>query len=110
MSLPKYSESLSGPTSIVPSCPCQVKCMAAGTSEHGLRAHVASPLERKASRQSSDSSASTAETHPVNPVLMRSLTQSAVMLGSSSQFERLISGQESEIGEAPPAYATIVVR
>ena len=58
------------------------------------------------SRHSSESGASTAETSPVNPSFMPSLTQLRynVMLRSSSLFERLISGQESVSGEIPPAY------
>jgi arrestin-related trafficking adapter 3/6 len=65
-------------------------------------------LERITSRHSSDSSlASVAEGSPIIPSAMHSLQQmhyNESMLQSSSLFERLISGQETESGEAPPAY------
>jgi hypothetical protein len=72
----------------------------------GFRYHLPAALERMASRQSSDSSASAAETNPVNPAVMRTLRHNNAesMLDTNSQFERLISGQETEMGEAPPAY------
>jgi len=71
---------------------------------------MSAALERIASRQSSNSSlASAAEGTPINPFAMNSLRQihyNESMLQSNSLFERLISGQESASGEAPPAYDT----
>jgi len=72
----------------------------------GFLYNLPAALERMASRQSSDSGASIAETNPVNPAVMRTLQHNNAesMLDTNSQFERLISGQETEMGEAPPAY------
>lgn len=108
-SLPRYSEALDDPTTVIPNCPCHVQRMrrAEQTEYHpGFRYNLPAALERMASRQSSDSSASAAETHPVNPAVMRTLrhNNADLMLNTNSQFERLISGQETEMGEAPPAY------
>lgn len=108
-SLPRYSEALDDATTIIPNCPCHVERMrrAEQTEYHlGFRYHLPAALERMASRQSSDSSASAAETNPVNPAVMPTLRHNNAdsMLNTNSQFERLISGQETEMGEAPPAY------
>ncbi|KAF9012533.1 hypothetical protein BDQ17DRAFT_1344100 [Cyathus striatus] len=109
-SLPRYSETLDDPLAVGTSCPCQVRKAAMHAEHHfGLRPHLPAPLERMTSRHSSDSSASNADTSPVNPVLMRSLRHHDNFVGASSQFERLISGQETELGEAPPAYEAVAV-
>jgi hypothetical protein len=62
-------------------------------------------LEQVASRQSTDS-ASTAESFPVNSTLP-SLRLFDSLYNRNSQFERLVSGQESERGEVPPAYEVV---
>ncbi|KAF8967977.1 hypothetical protein BDZ97DRAFT_1755710 [Flammula alnicola] len=109
-SLPRYAEAFDDSTDIVPSCPCQVaRNRAAAEHPLGFRpSSVTAALERITSRQSTDSSSvSTGETSPINPRSMRSLRQASYnesILRSSSLFERLVSGQESETGEAPPAY------
>ncbi|KAF5348645.1 hypothetical protein D9758_006761 [Tetrapyrgos nigripes] len=60
-------------------------------------------------RLSSDSSrASNAETSPLNQN-MQSLRNCDNLLLRNTLFERLVSGQESEMGEAPPAYEVIEV-
>ncbi|CAA7260536.1 unnamed protein product [Cyclocybe aegerita] len=105
-SLPRYSEAFDDPTNFIPSCPCQV------TREQG-DIGFRSALERVTSRHSSDSAASAAETSPIHPNSMRSLRQlsfSEAIVRSSNLFERLISGQESETGEAPPAYDIVSPR
>ncbi|KAJ7653823.1 hypothetical protein B0H17DRAFT_957201 [Mycena rosella] len=90
-SLPLYSTSFEDPTGAAPSCPCEI-----------LRR---GGLERVHSHQSSDSAASAAETSPMHPA-MPSLRSADTLFARNALFERLMSGQESELGEAPPAYAT----
>lgn len=56
---------------------------------------------------SSDSGASFGETSSVNltsSATLRQLRYNEAIMRSSSLFERLVSGQESVSGEAPPAY------
>lgn len=67
---------------------------------------MSAALERITSRQSSDSSsASAAETSPVSPAAtLRHMNRHDSLLRSNSIYERLMSGQETETGEAPPAY------
>lgn len=71
---------------------------------------MSAALERITSKHSSNSSiASAAEGSPINPSAMHSLRQTHYnqsILQSSSLFERLVSGQETESGEVPPAYDT----
>lgn len=59
---------------------------------------------RQVNSQQSTDSASTAESSPVNHSLLPSLRQLDSLYYRNSQFERLVSGQESERGDAPPAY------
>ncbi|KAF8962652.1 hypothetical protein BDZ97DRAFT_1905243 [Flammula alnicola] len=102
-SLPRYAEAFDDSTDIVPSCPCQVaRNRAAAEHPLGFRpSSVTAALERITSRQSTDSSSvSTGETSPFNPRSMRSLRQASY----NESILRLVSGQESETGEAPPAY------
>jgi hypothetical protein len=55
-------------------------------------------------RSSSDSAGvSAAETSPVQAT-MPSLQHTDSLFARNALFERLMSGQESELGEAPPAY------
>ncbi|KIM40302.1 hypothetical protein M413DRAFT_11761 [Hebeloma cylindrosporum] len=107
--LPRYAEAFDDSTAIVPSCPCQVARERAGLDHRG-GFHVSAALERITSRHSSNSSlVSAAEGNPIIPSAMLSLRQlhyNESILQSNSLFERLISGQESESGEAPPAYDT----
>jgi hypothetical protein len=108
-SLPRYAEAFDDSTLIVPNCPCQVERnrIAAESSSHF--SSVTAALERITSRHSSDSSnASAAETSPVHPrsaMPLRHMSANESILRSTYLFERLVSGQESESGEAPPAYA-----
>ncbi len=65
-------------------------------------------LERIGSgRSSDDSSASTVEASPLDPTSMRSLRQAEEAMDESTLYERLVSGQQSIMGEAPPAYDSI---
>ena len=101
MSLPHYSESFPGQDGdLGQDCPCILKRKAQ------LRADPdptpASPLvsvnlgsaNRRASRPSP----------PEPPLRITTRARSDSMLDRSTQFERLVSGQESVGGEFPPAY------
>ncbi|KAJ7270032.1 hypothetical protein B0H12DRAFT_1094114, partial [Mycena haematopus] len=92
MSLPRYCASFEDPDNdISPNCPCE-KPRRAG-------------LERMITRTSTDS-ASAAETSPVHAT-MPSLHHTAdTLFARNTIFEHLVSGQENELGEAPPAYNT----
>ncbi|KAF7296100.1 Arrestin-C domain-containing protein [Mycena kentingensis (nom. inval.)] len=87
MSLPRYSGSFADEDTaeVVPMCPCQTARPAV--------------LERLQTHHSSDSAASVHETSPV-----RRHQRGDTLLARNTLFERLVSGQESEGGEAPPAY------
>ena len=82
---------------VVPTCPCEAR----RTEESHDRGR-SSALERMhmTSRLPSDS--------PGNPFAAGELTfplRQDSLRHQNSQYERLISGQESEIGEVPPAYS-----
>ncbi|EGN91882.1 hypothetical protein SERLA73DRAFT_80061 [Serpula lacrymans var. lacrymans S7.3] len=113
VSLPRYSEALENAcTTSYSSCPCEtkrVRGMCSAQDVDGQR----QALDRVASRRSSDSAASTAENQaPVNPLTMPSLRNGIdntdTLANRNIQYERLISGQESEMGDAPPAYENVV--
>ncbi|KAJ7018359.1 hypothetical protein C8F04DRAFT_167052 [Mycena alexandri] len=89
MSLPRYSTSFEDPAGVAPICPCEI------VRRGGL--------ERVITHRSSDSTASAAETSPI-PGAMPSLRGTDSLFARNALFERLVSGQESELGEAPPAY------
>ncbi|KAJ6593454.1 hypothetical protein B0H19DRAFT_921152 [Mycena capillaripes] len=91
--LPQYSASFEDPSGVAPNCPCEV-----------IRR---GGLARTITHHSSDSNASPAETSPVHAA-MPSLHAVAAdsLFARNTLFERLVSGQESELGEAPPAYNT----
>lgn len=62
-------------------------------------------LERASSHESTDSNVSAADDQPVNPVAMASLRRPQHdLMVANTLFERLVSGQETEMGETPPAY------
>ncbi|KAG6850849.1 hypothetical protein H0H93_007467 [Arthromyces matolae] len=96
-SLPAYSESFDDKCAVLPKCPCEVRRV----EERNRRP---TPLLRMTSSVSEDSSASAAETSPVNFQTMASLRPTESLFNRNIQYERLISGQESELGEAPPTY------
>ncbi|KAJ6491827.1 hypothetical protein C8R47DRAFT_1121999 [Mycena vitilis] len=89
MSLPQYSTSFEDPESVAPNCPCEVQRRGG--------------LERVPTHHSSDSAVSPAETSPV-PAAMSLRPAADTLFARNTLFERLVSGQESEAGEAPPAY------
>ncbi|KAJ7099559.1 hypothetical protein B0H15DRAFT_944962 [Mycena belliarum] len=92
MSLPQYSASFEDPVgSVAPNCPCEML-----RQRHG-------DLERMTSRHSTDSSGSGVEPSPAQSV-MHSPHPADTLFARNTLFERLVSGQESELGEAPPAY------
>ncbi|KAJ7072695.1 hypothetical protein C8F01DRAFT_972326 [Mycena amicta] len=92
MSLPTYSTSFEDNTSAPLNCPCE-------TRQPGV-------LQRMLSHHSSDSTVSAAETSPIHHA-MPSLHGADTLFARNTLFERLVSGQESEVGEAPPAYVTL---
>ncbi|KAF8229035.1 hypothetical protein L208DRAFT_1364283 [Tricholoma matsutake] len=103
-SLPSYLESFDDGFSITPRCPCEL-AHGGGNKVPGTTAGVhtrPSNLESMTTRQSHTSSSgcerSTATT---------TLPQNDSMFNRSNQYERLISGQESEFGEAPPTYTPV---
>jgi hypothetical protein len=109
-SLPHYTELLlDADAAPPPSCPCGVKVRSRSKPRAPVDPHARgmfNGLDRIASRQSTDS-ASTVETSPINHSTMTSLRRVDSLYDRNTQFERLVSGQESEIGEAPPAYDVV---
>ncbi|KAJ6497646.1 hypothetical protein C8R45DRAFT_1093994 [Mycena sanguinolenta] len=91
MSLPRYCASFEDPDhDVAPNCPCEAPRLS---------------LKAVVTRNSTDS-ASAAETSPVHAT-MPSLHHSAdTLFARNTLFEHLVSGQENEVGEAPPAYNT----
>ncbi|KAF9451533.1 hypothetical protein P691DRAFT_699236 [Macrolepiota fuliginosa MF-IS2] len=114
ISLPRYSESVNPVERVVQNCPCHVQMfprtppeiLAPGMFRPHPTLATLGGLERTSSRNSTDSSASHAEDHSINPALMPSLHRPIPnrLFIANTLFERLVSGQESEIGEMPPAY------
>ncbi|KAJ3565551.1 hypothetical protein NP233_g7559 [Leucocoprinus birnbaumii] len=107
-SLPRYSESLHQVEHVIRSCPCRTP-----QDLHYPRADPYHPttmyrptLERTASRESTDSNVSAADDLPLDPVSMASLRRPQVdeLIAANTLFESLVSGQQSEFGERPPAY------
>jgi len=88
---------------VVPTCPCEVR-RAEEAHGHGR----SSTLERMhmVSRLPSESPGNpfAAEELSVNLAQTSPLPRDSVRY-QNSRYERLISGQESEIGEVPPAYS-----
>jgi arrestin-related trafficking adapter 3/6 len=79
--LPQYSQSFSGhPTS--ETCPCKSQQL----TFQSVRA----------------------DRSPVRAPGMPSRSQSESLYEQNSQFERLVSGQESEVGDAPPSYDSAI--
>jgi len=103
-SLPPYLESLDSDSSIIPICPCEVTCHGerngVSSTIAGVNTHP-STIERTTTEQQC-TSPSGVERSTVN------LTpQNDSPFSRSSQYERLISGQESEFGEVPPTYTPV---
>jgi len=99
-SLPRYSETFDDVTNALSKCPCEIRRAEAFKTTTLPRSVTLEPMT---SSQSSDSSVSMAETSPVNSG-MPSLRQRDTVYDRNARYERLVSGQESEIGEVPPAY------
>ncbi|KAJ7125134.1 hypothetical protein C8R44DRAFT_830961 [Mycena epipterygia] len=91
-SLPQYSASFEDPAGVAPNCPCEVM-------QRGGLGRMTSH------RSSDDSAASAAEASPMHSVLP-SPHATDTLFARNALFERLVSGQESEVGEAPPAYVS----
>ncbi|KAH7921014.1 hypothetical protein BV22DRAFT_1097220 [Leucogyrophana mollusca] len=109
MSLPRYCEVLD--RDLIDkqrACPCDFRKLR-GT--HSNLDEAGESLDRVASHRSTDSSASSAENQTsINPLTMPSLRAGNTVASLSNQYERLVSGQESEAGEAPPSYESIAGR
>ncbi|KAG5647089.1 hypothetical protein DXG03_001459 [Asterophora parasitica] len=99
-SLPRYSETFDDTSAQMSKCPCEMRRM----EELRNRPNKFAALDRMASRQSSDSGVSAAKTSPVTTTTTPLPPPRESIYSRSTQFERLITGQESEIGEAPPTY------
>ncbi|KII95641.1 hypothetical protein PLICRDRAFT_129539 [Plicaturopsis crispa FD-325 SS-3] len=111
-SLPRYSETLENSTDLKQSCPCEIKRSmgaASNTDDSHLR-RVGSHRSSDSASSLSDTPISAANTHTtVNPATMPSLRSIDSLFNRNTQFERLVSGLESEAGEAPPAYESVAV-
>ncbi|KAL1695910.1 hypothetical protein GGG16DRAFT_121259 [Schizophyllum commune] len=105
--LPRYSETFQGALedTNMDDCPC---------AEHERRQNAPKlVLERTATKASSDSSLSTVsaiDSTPINPASMPSLRsrEMEALMERNVRFERLVSGMETEAGDAPPAYGEAV--
>jgi hypothetical protein len=96
-SLPPYLASFDNGSSVIPECPCEVTRHGGGINTH------ASTLERMTTGQPRTGS-SGVDRSTANPT---TLLRNDPLFNRSSQYERLISGQESELGEAPPIYTAV---
>ncbi|KIM87620.1 hypothetical protein PILCRDRAFT_4046 [Piloderma croceum F 1598] len=94
-----YDDSAATP----PSCPCIVKNIPSVQTRE-LSRGLYDGLDRIPSRQSTES-VSTVESSSINSI---SILRGDSLYDLNTQFERLVSGQESEFGEAPPAYYAAV--
>ncbi|KDQ50864.1 hypothetical protein JAAARDRAFT_41651 [Jaapia argillacea MUCL 33604] len=130
ISLPRYTEDSDLTISSSRSCPCSVRPRISNLNvsadqldsfQHHLNHHSPVPttsfsqtatitpdtMDHDRPRRSIDS-VSTVEDIPMinaQPLLLGTLSDS--LFERNNQFERLIAGQESEIGEAPPAYEDV---
>jgi len=110
VSLPSYTEVFDDTVQdITPTCPCRSRQKSVppspGSSADSLTSagpEVASTSHAPSSSSSPSPWFSQFSSNPQNHHLPSVYTET--MLQSSSLFERLVSGQESETGEAPPAY------
>ncbi|KIM76453.1 hypothetical protein PILCRDRAFT_826231 [Piloderma croceum F 1598] len=100
-SLPRYNKLFDGDSAATPpSCPCIVESIpSVGQREF----HARGFLDRMPSWKSTES-ISMVESSPVDPFNMR---RGDSLYDLNTQFERLVSGQESEYGDAPPAYDAV---
>lgn len=110
-SLPRYTAEFEEIPALGQKCPCQIKRRAGAATNTGPSGPPeGNALSRFASRLSTDSSTSLTGDSPLRPG-MRSLQRTNQELyNRNEQFERLVAGQESESGEAPPAYEAQPVR
>lgn len=101
MSLPRYYEVLQRDSvSKRASCPCSFMPSVRKThsdSEDSDTQRLDRVLHTDSAALSADNHSTEGHTEPPMQTLM----------GRSTQYERLISGMESEAGEAPPAYESI---
>jgi arrestin-related trafficking adapter 3/6 len=98
----KFTYDDSAATSL--SCPCIIKNIPSVQTPELLACGLYGGLDCIPSQQSTES-VSTAENSSIDSV---SLRRGDSLYDLNTQFERLVSGQESEFGEAPPAYYAAV--
>lgn len=102
-SLPRYSEGFNPIEHVGLNCPCRAR-----TSNQPDHTHRQPALSRVSSRESVDSCVSATDGQAVNPVVMTSLRSQPHhqhdLVTANTLFERLVSGQQTELGERPPAY------
>lgn len=104
LSLPPYSRSLEVPVHHNASCSYAPNSNGAQPQgDHSGHSAVAPGMRAPAGHLT----APTPEHHHGHPGLTPPLSRQSSMFDRAPQFERLIAGQESEIGEAPPAYEEV---
>ncbi|KXN87481.1 Arrestin-related trafficking adapter 3 [Leucoagaricus sp. SymC.cos] len=108
-SLPRYSESLHQVEHVIRSCPCRTPQDShphPPADTHHVASMYRPTLERTMSRDSTDSNVSAADDQPIDGMFMASLRPPGLddLVMANTLFERLVSGQQSEMGETPPAY------
>ncbi|KAI0061210.1 hypothetical protein BV25DRAFT_807582 [Artomyces pyxidatus] len=106
-SLPRYSESLDDAVPTISPCSCRIKRI----PRHAMPSlppaapllHPPQPIARAGSHLSNNSN----ESVPPVPEEDMDAVTSASMYATNLMYERLITGQQSEMGELPPAYEAI---
>lgn len=102
-SLPPYMESFDNGFNVTPKCPCEItRDSDTSSTSAGIHRH-SSTLERTAGGQPCINSSGVES----SPVIQNTLPRNDPLFSRSSQYERLISGQESELGDAPPMYTPV---
>jgi arrestin-related trafficking adapter 3/6 len=103
-SLPRYHELLhEHSTTKPPSCPCEIKNRTSAETGDFCSRGLFNGLDRISSRLFTDP-ASTVDSNPFHHL---TLQRGDSLYDLNTQFERLVSGQESELGEAPPTYKVL---
>ena len=92
-SLPPYLESFDNDFTVIPNCPC-------GLTRRGAIPNTRAPMEFMTAGQPYTSTSGMGRSPSTLP-------PNGPLFDRSSQYERLISGQESELGEAPPMYTPV---
>ncbi|TFK23165.1 hypothetical protein FA15DRAFT_670775 [Coprinopsis marcescibilis] len=102
ISLPRYSESFSDDSPVTPTCPCEIN------RQQQSEASPFSARRRPFSSAGESSSSTTVNQSASASPLAASDSTTAPAFQTSQHFERLVSGLETEFGEHPPSYASVV--